>query len=382
MTALEQTALLTDPCEFAFSDDEWPVLGALVHSGSFRRNFQILTENFPSLSAILAATSDQLAMIPELPTRSVNRLAEILPTLRPRDPRPGLERLEARAISWWDADYPVALRETPWPPPLLFVQGNLPTDMRMSLAIVGTRKASPYGRHVAEQFGRELAAHGFWIVSGGAYGIDAAAHRGALQTSGRTLGVFASGLDCPYPAEHKSLYAAIREAGGGICTEFAPGTPPTKELFPQRNRIVAGLCRATVVVEAPEQSGALITAQLALEANREVLVVPGRINEAQAAGSNKLLRDGATLVTSVENLIDACGLILAKSVVTPEEAPLSLEGVERTVYQALSLDQEHVDRIASRLELPVHELSATLMVLELKGYIRSLPGQHFVRSRG
>jgi len=126
----------------------------------------------------------------------------------------------------------------------------------------------------------------------------------------------------------------------------------------------------------------LITASLALEANREVLVVPGRINEAQAAGSNKLLRDGATLVTSVENLIDACGLILAKSVVTPEEAPLTLEGIERTVYQALSLDQEHVDRLASRLELPVHELSATLMVLELKGYIRSLPGQHFVRSRG
>lgn len=362
-------------------DESWAALGGLCQSGSFRRHFQTLLRYFDSLPAILTARREQLEQIPELETRSVNALATKLPALRPKDPRGGLDRLAARAISWWDADYPALLRQTPWPPPLIYAAGPLACDPRMTLAVVGTRRASAYGRLMAERFARELAGHGFMIVSGGAYGIDAAAHRGALQCSGRTVAVFASGLDCPYPADHKGLYGAITEAGGTLLTEFAPGTPPMKEYFPQRNRIVAGLARAVLVIEAPETSGALITAQLALEAGREVYALPGRISDPSAAGTNRLLRDGAGLLLSSEELIEALGLILAKAVVTPQEAVESLEGNERQVYEALSLDPEQVDLLAARLELPVATLSATLMVLELKGYVRSLPGQQFVRAR-
>ncbi|MCG3152149.1 MAG: hypothetical protein GEEBNDBF_01437 [bacterium] len=382
MVPLTSAPAAPSPPGFSFTEEDWPALGALMHSGAFRRHFQTLCRYFPSLRAILAATREELEAIPELTTRTVNSLCERLPELKSKDLRAGLDRLEARAISWWDADYPAALRDTPWPPPLLFSQGRLPSDLRMSIAIVGTRRATHYGRAMGEQFARELAGHGFMVISGGAYGIDAAAHRGALQVSGRTIAVFAGGLDVPYPAEHKALYAAILTAGGGILTEFPPGTVPGPPLFPQRNRIVAGLCRATLVVEAPVQSGALITANFALEANREVMVLPGRISDDAAKGSNQLLRDGATLVTSVEDLIEACGLILAKSVITIEEAPESLEGLEREVYIALSLDPEQVDLLAHRLNMAVHDLSAILMVLELKGYVRSLPGQHFVRARG
>ncbi|HYE80179.1 MAG TPA: DNA-processing protein DprA [bacterium] len=381
MATLDLLPSTRAPADLYCPDEaDWPALGACLGSGSFRRHFRTLLAHFGSCRALLAATRGDLEAVPDLETRSINALAAKLPRLQPRDPRAGLDRLGARVVTWWDADYPAALRTTPWPPPVFFLQGELTCQLPMTLAIVGTRRPTPYGKQVAGQFARELAGHGFTIVSGGAYGIDAAAHRGALESGGRTVAVFGTGLDNPYPESHRDLYAAIVAAGGACMTEYPPGTPPLAEYFPQRNRLVAGLARATLVIEAGGRSGALITASLALEAGREVLVIPGRISDPTAAGSNQLLRDGATCITSVEDLIHACGLILAKSVTTPDSAADQLEGLERRVYQALSLDQEQVDDLALRLELAVHEVASVLLVLELKGFVRSLPGQHFVRA--
>ena len=215
-----------------------------------------------------------------------------------------LPRIGARLVRWTDPEYPANLREIADPPPYLFVQGHLATDEKQYLAVVGARAASDAGRQMAHRLGLELAAKGFTVVSGLARGIDTEAHQGALDAGGRTVAILGCGIDVIYPAENRKLAESIVEGGGALISELPVGTPPIAENFPGRNRILSGLCLGVVVVEAAENSGSLITARMALEQNRQVFAVPGSPLTGRAAGSNRLLKEGARLVDCVEDVME------------------------------------------------------------------------------
>lgn len=293
-----------------------------------------------------------------------------------------LAAAEARGIAVYmrDApDYPPLLREIADPPLALFVQGRLPLDAPM-VAMVGTRRATAYGLRTARRLAEELAACGITVVSGLALGIDAAAHAGALD-AGRTVAVLGSGLDHLGPASNRPLARRILEAGGGLVSEYRPGTPPAAGQFPARNRIVSGMARAVVVVEAPERSGALITADLALEQGREVMAVPGAIDQPQSAGALELLSQGAKLVTGVEDILSELpGFDLSPRTQRGTEGlPVSLPPEEARILAALESEPLHVDRIVAKTGLPTAVVTALLLVLELKAFIVQLPGNSYIR---
>jgi DNA processing protein len=250
---------------------------------------------------------------------------------------------------------PPLLRAIHDPPPRLFLRGNGDHALLASaaVAIVGARACSPYGAQVARMLGRELAASGIVVVSGLARGIDAEAHRGALESSGQTVAVLGCGIDRNYPAAHASLAQRIAERGL-IVSEYEPGVEPAPWRFPARNRIIAGLCAATVVVEARERSGALITADFALEEGREVFAVPGEITSALSAGTNALLRLGATPLTSAADVLEALGV---------EAAPAEAQGS----HPLLELLPATVDELVRASGLAANEVAATLAELELAG---------------
>ncbi len=260
--------------------------------------------------------------------------------------------------------YPPLLRAIPDPPAVLWLRGDADPELlgRRSVAIVGARACTSYGRSVARTLGRELAAAGLVVVSGMARGIDAEAHRGALDTGGITVAVLGCGIDRDYPAAHRDLAGRILERGL-IVSEYEAGVEPAPWRFPARNRIIAGLCMATVVVEARERSGALITADFALEDGREVMVVPGEITSAVSAGSNALLRLGATPVTAAADVLEAYGI---ERVV---EAVGALEGLVGTVLEKLSEQPASIDELARVLAVAPGVVAAALTELELVGRV-------------
>jgi DNA processing protein len=268
-----------------------------------------------------------------------------------------------RFVGRSEAGFPVLLRAIHDPPPGLYVRGVAPLDVlaRQAVAIVGARACSPYGRHVARMLGRELAAAGVVVVSGLARGVDGEAHRGALEAAGTTVAVLGCGVDRDYPAAHAQLAGRLVAAGGLVVAEYAPGVEPAPWRFPARNRIVAGLCVATVVVEARERSGALITADFALEEGREVFVVPGEITSALSAGSNALLRLGATPLLSPTDVLAALGIEPLEPA-TPDlsaDAALALASVREAPAGA--------DELARGTGLDAARLAAALCELELAG---------------
>jgi DNA processing protein len=272
-----------------------------------------------------------------------------------------------------DALYPSALKTTFDPPPVLYVKGKLTTEVVPSVAIVGSRAATPKGRALARSLARDLAGSGVEIVSGLARGIDAEAHRGALDAPGRTVAVLGSALDQVYPREHKGLGDAIAERGGAVVSEFPLGTPPEKFHFPRRNRVIAGLAQAVLVVEAAQKSGALSTARFALEEGRDVLAVPGHPSEPLAEGSNGLLRDGATLVRSAADVAESLGLVMRITKAEPPSGDDILDSLRRD--QPTSLED-----LVSLCGRPVSELLSRLSLLEMNARVRRLPGPAFVRS--
>lgn len=285
-----------------------------------------------------------------------------------------LVELGIQVVTIADERYPKLLREIFDPPAVLFYRGDIAGLALPCLAVVGTRQASSYGLRACEELTRPLAAAGLTIVSGLAYGIDAAAHQTTLAAHGKTIAVLANGLDTVYPTSHQRLADAIRQAGGGLLSEFPPGVPALKQNFVQRNRIIAGLARATLVIEGPPESGALITARYALEANREVLAVPGNIWAPQAAGVNELIKSGAHLVTSANDVLAVLGLEPAASVpaTPPSESDAAL-------LAYLSHEPTHIDDVARTTGLPVAHLLAQLMALELAGHVKEVGGKCFVR---
>lgn len=279
-------------------------------------------------------------------------------------------------VRWEDPSYPGPLRTIADPPRTLYLRGTLRDEDRTAVAVVGARRASAYGVAVAEWLGRDLARCGVAVVSGLARGIDAAAHRGALRGGGRTIAVLGCGVDIVYPPEHARLMAQIIEAGA-VLAEYPPGTPPLKHQFPARNRIISGLSLGVVVVEGREDSGALITADCALEQGREVFAVPGGIFEQTSALPHRLLQQGAKLVTGVEDILEE--LRLPKRPPPAAASAIALEGIEAAVYAQLTMDPQHVDALVLRCGAPVAEVGRALVGLELRGLVRVLAGQRYVR---
>jgi DNA processing protein len=290
-----------------------------------------------------------------------------------------LETSSARLVTYLSCDYPKSLFEIPDPPPFLYIKGELRSH-ELSIAIVGSRRATSYGLMTTGKLAEELASHGVCIVSGMARGVDTAAHKGALQAGGRTVGVLGCGVDKIYPPENRSLFVEMSDKGC-LVSEFPLGTLPLAENFPRRNRIISGLSSGVLVVEAAEKSGSLITAQYALEHGRDVYAVPGNISFATSRGCNRLIKQGAKLVDCVEDILEE----LPGGSPAFSDAPLfqrpsrtfALTPKEAAIFELLARSPLHIDDIISQTELTAGEVSSMLLHLELKGAVTPLPGTHY-----
>ena len=294
-----------------------------------------------------------------------------------------------KLLTWDEPAYPARLREIYDPPPLLYVLGKIELLNKHLISIVGARRPTPYGNQMAERLGRDLADRGIVVTSGMARGIDSCAHKGALSSAcGATVGVLGCGIDVVYPKENKKIFADM-EQRGAIITEFPMGTFPAPQNFPIRNRVIAGIALGVVVVEGAQYSGSLITARLAMEFGREVFGVPGNATQPTSFGPNQLIKQGAKLVTSWEDVVEElptpirAELLPVESASAEERAALldeSFVPAERTLYELLSVDQaRHIDEIMEVSGLSSSEVLATLFDLELKGVVRQLPGKQFLK---
>lgn len=285
-----------------------------------------------------------------------------------------LDRVNGRLVTWLDESYPTNLRHIHDAPLFLFVKGELQPEDALAIAIVGSRGASTYGRRITARIAEGLARCGITVVSGLARGIDAEAHAATLRAGGRTVAVLGCGIDVIYPSEHHQLQMRIAESGA-VVSEFPMGTPPDAENFPGRNRIISGMSLGTLVVEAAEKSGSLITASYALEQGRDVFAVPGPVG-AQSRGVHRLLRQGATLAESAEDVIrEIAPHVLAGA----RPSPPALGGPEAAVFGSLSDVALHIDELIERSGLSSSMVLEALLQLELRGLIRQLPGKYFVR---
>ncbi|MDH3512236.1 MAG: DNA-processing protein DprA [Gammaproteobacteria bacterium] len=293
---------------------------------------------------------------------------------------------DQRAIHWNDAQYPPLLKEISDPPALLFVRGDANVLTLPQFAIVGSRNATASGCETARQFASHLSASGFCIVSGLAAGIDAAAHRGALDTNNSTVAVLGTGPDQVYPTRHATLADAIA-ANGALVSEFPPGTPPRRAQFPQRNRLISGMSVGTLVVEAGLRSGALITARLAAEQGREVFAMPGSIHNPTARGCHQLIRSGAKLVETAGDIIEELSGMLAEisrsveqnKLVATDRPPPEVDPDYQRLLELMGWDPTKVDTLVSRSGLTAEEVSSMLLILELDGRVEPLTGGCYIQ---
>jgi DNA processing protein len=343
----------------------------LVGNVTYRR----LIESFGSPAGVLAASEEKLA--------AVNGVrAAVAGSIKNHDWRTDGENAArafagsgAKLVTLLDDDYPELLKEIPDPPPYLYLKGSLPSA-GTSIAVVGSRRASDYGIATTARLTRELAESGVTIVSGLAHGVDAAAHKAALQAKGATIAVLGCGIDLIYPTENRALYREMEEHGA-IVTEFAPGTGPEAQNFPRRNRIISGLSRGVLVVEAAERSGSLITARFALEQGREVFAVPGNINFKASRGTNSLIKQGAKLV---ETVADILGELPPEPQGLPQWAKrqvFNLSADEDRLCSLLAAGPLQIDELTDRSGLTAAAVSAMLLRLELQGAVTQLSGKIF-----
>lgn len=339
-----------------------------------------LMDAFGSAEEIFAKSKEELKES-GIPQKIAARIVSYTRSKEAAEALKQLERCGARIVTILDDDYPHLLKSSPQPPAVLFVRGALRAEEKLVVAMVGTRHPTGYGRAAAERLARELAARGVVIVSGAARGIDSLAHKGCLSAGGRTVAVLGCGIDIPYPPENAELFDRIA-AQGAVITEFLPGVIPAPGLFPRRNRIIAWLSHGVVAVEAGPRSGALITARWAADAGRDVFAVPGGIFSEQSAGTNRLLRDGAKLVSRVEDILEEYAAVYRPVSVEgtqdmPDDSALSDE--EKRIYRLLGPEPIHVDNLVEKLGTTSSALLTTLLNMELKGVIKQLPGMRFVR---
>jgi len=290
-----------------------------------------------------------------------------------------LDRYGVKVLTWHDLDYPARLKEIYDYPPLLYVRGSLLPEDEWCLAVVGTRRVSVYGRQVTEEIVADLARNKITIVSGLAKGTDSIAHRSALDAGGRSIAVFACGLDIVYPSENATLARRIIQQGA-LISEYSLGTRPRADNSPRRNRIMSGLSLGVLVVEAGETSGALITAHLALEQNREVFAIPGSILSPASRGTNRLIQEGAKLVRSYTDILEELNLTaVAHQIEMKEVIPAS--DTESLLLKQLSAEPTHIDELCRSSNLPISTVSSTLAMMELKGLVKQMGTMNYVLAR-
>lgn len=279
-------------------------------------------------------------------------------------------------IPAFDSRFPERLREIPESPGCIYLKGRLPDPVEMTVGIIGARDGTEYGKMVARTLAKELSEYGISIISGMAYGIDTAAHEGALLGGGKTYAVLGCGVDICYPAINKKLYSKIQEEGG-IISEYPEGSPPLPHHFVARNRLIAGLSDILIVVEAKERSGTFITVDRALEQGKQVFVVPGRITDPLSRGCNKLLMEGASLCLSKEDILSCFSIEAGKD----NEKKPNLKGEEKRIYNALDLEGKHIDALYKELEIPLQSLYSALVKLEIEGYCESFSSSYYRKKR-
>ena len=346
--------------------------------GIGRVRFEQLVNHFGDLADAWAASAGELKKA-GLDNAAVKAITQGRPNVSPEKEMEKLERLNIRVLISQSDGYPSRLKEIYDYPPVLYMKGALAPDDEWCLAVVGTRRATVYGRQVAEELSAELARRRITIISGLARGIDTIAHRSALAAGGRTLAVFACGLDIIYPAENARLAEDIMESGA-LLSEYPPGTRPRPENFPRRNRILSGLSLGTLVVEADEGSGALITARMALEQNREVFAVPGSILSPVSRGANRLIQEGAKLVRDHTDILEELNLTAVTRQIEMREI-LPETDTEALLLRHLSAEPSHVDEVCRSSGLPAATVSSTLAMMEFKGLVRQVGIMSYVISR-
>lgn len=359
------------------------------------RMYQKLMERFGDAGRVLAASDQELMSVSGLGRKIAENLRDAKSQIDVRQEFEDCQRYGVDLVSIGDQSYPHELSEIADPPPILYCQGQLKGEDRLAIAVVGSRHLSDYGNKVAAQFGRGLAQCGFTVVSGMARGADAAAHRAALAAGGRTIAVLGSGLMNLYPPEHKELAAEISRQGA-VLSEVPLHRAPHAGAFPQRNRIVSGLSLGVLVIEASSRSGALITARHANEQGREVFAIPGRIDSRMSQGCHDLIRDGAKLVQSVDDILEELGP-LTQPVIKPsatsnphansqpteqvirQPAELKLSEQEQLVLQAIGVEATYLDVVAAKAELPISRVLATISVLQTRRLVRRVGGNQVAR---
>ena len=355
----------------------WVAFGLIPRVG--RARFLLLEKHFGRLENAWTASAGELRAA-GLDQASVTSILASRPEISPEAEVERLARHHVQALNWNDASYPGKLKEIYDPPPVLYVRGEITAADEWAVAVVGTRRATPYGRQAAEQFAGELARNQVTVVSGLARGIDAIAHRAALASGGRTVAVMACGLDMVYPPEHVKLAQEIRERGA-LISDYPLGTQPRSEYFPRRNRIMSGISLGVLVVEGSVTSGALITARQALEQNREVFAVPGSIYSPGCRGTNKLIQDGeAKLVAGVQDILVELNLTMATYQMEMKEL-VPVDEAEAALLKYLSAQPTHIDEVRRSCGLPITAVSSALAMLELKGKVRQVGGMNYVRVR-
>lgn len=341
---------------------------------------RLLIGKFRSVDAVFQASEKELMSVERIDFKIARRIKCTSNDTAVENQLRLIEKSRTQVITIWDKEYPENLKKIFDPPAILFVRGKIAREDNCAIAVVGTRIPTTYGKYCADSLSRRLAQKGITIASGMARGIDTIAHHAALSAGGRTIAVLGCGVDVIYPAENNRLYETIIE-NGAVISEFLMGAKPDAPNFPRRNRIVSGLCLGVLVVEAGKRSGALITANLALEHNREVFAIPGNINSPKSVGCNQLLSEGARLVVQVENIIDELKPQLSHLLKSEKSHPkqLSLSKSEQKMYEYLSTEAIHIDKVATETGLSVPQSLGVLLTLEMKELIRQLPGKYFMR---
>ena len=359
------------------------VLNMVPRVGSVKT--RLLIQHFGSPGKVLEASVSQLERVHGISDKIAQGIVGWRNTVQIDDELEKVAKAGLNLVTIIDDDYPVNLKEIYDPPIVLYVKGKLEEQDKYSIALVGSRRASVYGREMAKKLSYQVARNSFTVVSGLAHGIDTAAHRGALQAGGRTIAVIGSGFNKPYPPDSVEMFDQIAEQGA-VVSEFPMDMHPDRINFPMRNRIISGLSLGVVVVEAPQQSGALITADHALGQNRLVFAVPGRCDAPGFKGNHKLIKQGAKLVESVEDILEEFDYLFPQKEVIKGKFDMEevkhpdLNEAERKVFSALDTEEKYIDDIMIESGLSPTEVSAILLQLEMKRLARQLPGKLFVRS--
>lgn len=353
--------------------DEKYYLAWLNHvNGVGLKTVETLIHRFENARNVFFASTGELLTVSGINENTIHNIIQNRHEERVKALRIIIEKLGIDIVSREDMEYPSNLKNIYDPPYLLYKIGSLTRADETAVAIIGARNATPYGKWAAYKLAGELAKRGITIVSGMAYGIDTAAHRGALDSGGRTIAVLGCGVDICYPKSNYSLMMEIQK-NGAVVSEYAIGTPPLPNHFPPRNRIISGMVKGVVVIEANIKSGSLITVEFALEQGREVLAVPGNINSSLSMGTNQLIKDGARIVTCVEDIMEELGMGEVK---TANQDPTGLSTQEIEIYRIVKEYQPvHMEILSLKTKLSIDNINSIVTILQLKGLVELLPGK-------